>query len=1325
VRLAVFAASPEAAAGLGRASVGDWVRAHASDAPPSSAPALTALVGLLSEVATGRRAAPTAVTPRALLEHLPAYRNVVIGHGATREAEFYDAASRALGDALLVAWDAGVFLRPGDALVHVESIEIDERGERAARVLELTGLDSRLQDPRGTPVPESVRPRRLYVRRDADWRPLHPLLLFEERGGRERVWFFNGRTRRAQFLDYLSGDVLRGRDLDEVASDVEAELDRLAAAGGAREAGAAPGAQAEPEGGPAAGAASGARLGDYAILGRLGAGGMGVVYLARQESLSRLVALKVLPEGAAADETTLARFRREVDALSRCDHPNVVKILASGVERHTPYYAMELVLGADLAEVAAELSKTGSFDAAVSSAAQRVRRARSEAFPDAPDVRASSEGRSAHLLVERGGERARRLAALMRDAARGLQHLHECGIIHRDVKPANLMLTEAEHRIVIMDLGLAAVRDASRALTRTGGGLLGTLRYVSPEQLQRHLVEVDARADVYSLGATFYELLCGRPLFDGDTEARLVQQVLRDAPLAPERANPALPRDLATILGKCLEKDPRRRYETAEALARDLDALLEGRAISARPPTIGYLLGLAVRRNRAAATVAAASLAALAALAGVSVERLRSARAAEAQARAVAESSLAKAEDLLEFLLYDLHHRLRPLGRLDVLEAVARRSLEYERALDGARSSRGVVPRAIALVQISEILEARGDAAEAIAAADRAVRLLEAADAHAGADTERTALFAALTQRGHARVRGSAPNEGLSDFRAALALAEAERAAAPGSTGALRSVAVAWERVALALSTIEGGDEALAAQRRCREVFLEVLARNPSDGDAVVDAATAEMQLGRLLREQGDHEGAERMLRGARERLAPVAERPDDPRAVRMTISLLLGDVLFDREDLEGARAAFAEGLVGVEPLVRRDPTNVEVRTSACVLRRRYAAALSGLGRAEEALAEARAALGEARDLLARDGGDALARRNAAMVHDTLGDILLKGGARAEALASYESSATLRRGIAGEEPDNPRARGDLAMSLQSIGDAHLALGALDEARAAYAEARVIFGRLADAAPTSYEWARAVGVAELKLGAEAERGGDLARAAGLYREAIARFGALCERRPGAAGPLIDLSAAAEHLGDLRLRRERDPAAARAEYARSLAALEAARAPGRAAHVEAVRRRVRQCAILAGEAEAETSAERLALAYALYEWGQHVRCARALEAAIADPEVRGDLEREALYNAACAASLASAATAGAESAAWRAKALSWLEEDARAFAARDQALAERRAAAADDEQRAEIGALLAASRARRERARREDPDLAAIRGLPEFERIFSAE
>ncbi|MBI5364319.1 MAG: SUMF1/EgtB/PvdO family nonheme iron enzyme [Planctomycetes bacterium] len=598
LRLGVAAAPPAEPGSLARASVGQWAGALRVHERPITDERVLALFARLTEVGTDKRSERRSIAPRELVHALPAYRNRVIGHSSARAASFYEEAGAELLEALDAAWDAELFLPRDARLLFAESIQLGSDGAPRARLLALDGDAPTVVDPRGTVVPRELLPHRLYLRREERWTPLHPWLLFDEES--ERVLCFNGLARRAEYLDYASGETLAGPELEKRFPGVTDELRRMfgASSGG----GDAP---------PASGATiEDARFfGDYEVLGKLGQGGMGAVYLARQKSLERLVALKMLPAERAHDAIAVARFKREIDALSRCEHANVIKILACGEARGTHYYAMEYVEGADLARVARALSSSSSdFDTAVSSACEAVRGERKELFADVPLIERKSRAPA------QGNDRYRQAARLFADAAHGLAHLHTNGILHRDISPANIMVTWPDERAVVMDLGLAGVDNASVTLTKDDRQILGTLRYIAPEQLQRSLLAVDKRADIYSIGATLYELLADRPMWDGETEAQLIQQVIREEPPPLEKIAPKVPRDLALIVAKACEKDPKLRYETADALADDLERFLAGEPVTARPPTIGYLIGKWVTKHKELAT---ASVVAVLALAGV------------------------------------------------------------------------------------------------------------------------------------------------------------------------------------------------------------------------------------------------------------------------------------------------------------------------------------------------------------------------------------------------------------------------------------------------------------------------------------------------------------------------------------------------------------------------------------------------------------------------------------------------------------------------------------------------------------------------------------
>src|SRR6516165_4693020 len=368
------------------------------------------------------------------------------------------------------------------------------------------------------------------------------------------------------------------------------------------------------------------QVGDYRIIREIGHGGMGVVYQAEQVSLGRRVALKVLPRPAARDRTTLERFRREARASARLHHTNIVPVFEVGQDDQVCYYAMQFIQGQSLDAVIDELQRlrgrspavrgrrpaaadlgetrraesgtrgaaaglgvaqsllTGRFErepavgpaAGVSPDRPEGSAALKPVPPDAPDASAVMPG-GAQLSSVESRYRAfhRGVAQIGRQAASALAHAHARGIVHRDIKPSNLLL-DTEGVVWVSDFGLAKVDDDD--LTKTGD-LLGTLRYMAPERFRGR---GDARADVYSLGLTLYELLVLRPAFDSPDRLALSEQIRTVEPPRPRSLDPRIPRGLETIVLKAIEKEPRARYATAEALAEDLRRFLDYEPIQAR-----------------------------------------------------------------------------------------------------------------------------------------------------------------------------------------------------------------------------------------------------------------------------------------------------------------------------------------------------------------------------------------------------------------------------------------------------------------------------------------------------------------------------------------------------------------------------------------------------------------------------------------------------------------------------------------------------------------------------------------------------------------------
>ncbi len=298
-------------------------------------------------------------------------------------------------------------------------------------------------------------------------------------------------------------------------------------------------------------------FGDYEIRQELGRGGMGVVYQARQVSLNRPVALKMVKAGLLAGDDELRRFQNEAEAVALLDHPGVVPIYEVGAHNGQHYFSMKLVPGGSLVP-----------------------------------------------LMPRYKDDPRAAAWLVAEAAEAVAHAHARGILHRDLKPANILVDDEGHPHVT-DFGLAKRVEADVELTQSGA-ILGTPAYMSPEQASGRRGTVTTASDVYGLGAVLYALLTGRAPFGGDSVVETIDAVRNRPPEPPRRLNAAVPRDLETICLRCLEKDPRRRYATAQALADDLRAWLDSRPIAARRVGPAERAWLWCRRRPAVAALSAA-----------------------------------------------------------------------------------------------------------------------------------------------------------------------------------------------------------------------------------------------------------------------------------------------------------------------------------------------------------------------------------------------------------------------------------------------------------------------------------------------------------------------------------------------------------------------------------------------------------------------------------------------------------------------------------------------------------------------------------------------
>jgi serine/threonine protein kinase len=671
------------------------------------------------------------------------------------------------------------------------------------------------------------------------------------------------------------------------------------------------------DGGPCAG-----RLGDYRIIREVDRGGMGVVYEAEQISLGRRVALKVLPFAAAVEPRQLQRFKLEAQAAAHLVHPHIVAVYAVGCESGVHYYAMQFVDGRSLAAVVAELRRPDAPPAREAGGIGCARAGRVDPGGEThswPDLRTSPAGST----VDPGF--IRNAARLGIQAAEALEHAHRQGVLHRDVKPANLLVDGPGH-LWVTDFGLARFhRDAG---VTQSSDVVGTLRYMSPEQALGPHALVDQRTDVYGLGATLYELLTLRPVHDGRDRAELLRQIERDEPTPPRRHSPAIPSDLETVVLKALASDPADRYATAQELADDLRRFLEDRPIRARRPTPAARLAKWARRHRGlvAATVAL-GLVALATLAvGTALiwRQMELAKSAHAQADAerrraqvryrlarlaahdiysdVTQNWLAETEVMRRWLTRQAHR--------GVERELLQKALEYYRELAANADPDAVLERAVACRRVGEVQQQLGRPLEAEDAYRSAVAQFDGLTSeqpdvpdyglHLGAAVERLArLLAAYPQR-----LGDAEKEYGRAVACAVRLADRF----PDDPGFPAAQAHAWGGLGELQREAKRLAEAEVSHRRAVELLRPFTAAHGQAPEYHGRLGRALHGLARVRIDQGDLAAARELLEEAvahqQEALKSSSKHPDYRQAITEDFRELFPVYFRLGEHREAARSA-------------------------------------------------------------------------------------------------------------------------------------------------------------------------------------------------------------------------------------------------------------------------------------------------------------------------------------------------------------------------------------------------------------------------------------
>jgi eukaryotic-like serine/threonine-protein kinase len=596
-------------------------------------PRCAGLDSALREALEGSSTARSTVRISELLDRLIQYRNREVGHGAAggRREDFYEKMARALhlgGADLLSRFD----LLCGRRMIFISDVYREPAGSWALENFDLIGESARRLEPIRIPAGGAdnlPNPGHIYLvdaESTAFWL-MDPFLAYDAEA--EEVLFFNARRgKRLEYLSYGTGKTL------EKPAVLDSRTVIAAIFGGEESTADAPSTTTETAAPAEDSEEAGKTIGEFELLSLLGKGGMGVVYRAYQPSLGRQVALKCLLR--SDDPKAESRFTREIHALGRVEHPNLVKIFTSGAAGDQWFYAMELVEGTSLSAVCDSLvarrSAAGDLDLATwqntySQMAEQARKSEKvisktelDESPKPPEPvpadsqvsHEASRAKAAASELAALGHRSyiRHIVNLIRQITLASHTLHEAQVVHRDIKPGNIMLTSGGTHAVLMDLGLAQIADEGDSkLTRTRQ-FVGTLRYASPEQVLA-VGNMDRRSDIYSIGATLWEMLTLHPLYEAGDDVptpEVMRRIQYQEPERPRKFHPGIPRDLEAITLKCLEKDRNRRYPTAQELADDLQRWLDDEPVRAQPPTVTYVLGKFVRKRWLPLSAAAALL---------------------------------------------------------------------------------------------------------------------------------------------------------------------------------------------------------------------------------------------------------------------------------------------------------------------------------------------------------------------------------------------------------------------------------------------------------------------------------------------------------------------------------------------------------------------------------------------------------------------------------------------------------------------------------------------------------------------------------------------
>ncbi len=888
-----------------------------------------------------------------------------------------------------------------------------------------------------------------------------------------------------------------------------------------------------PSNGPAAEPCHGT-LGDFRLIREVGRGGMGIVYEAEQVSLGRRVALKVLPFAATMDSRQLQRFKNEAHAAAQLHHTNIVPVYSVGCERGVHFYAMQYIEGQSLADVIADLrrqtaptSPSPLAGAGRSSLSPLAGAGRSSPSPLAEEGRGGGEttpytppSQPSPIQGEGVANQARdtkpvaalstvgstkdaayfrAVAELGIQAAEALDFAHERGVIHRDIKPANLMVESAPlappgrgvggegPRLWVTDFGLAQVQGDAR-MTMTGD-LVGTLRYMSPEQALAKRVVVDHRTDIYSLGATLYELLALEPAYRGNDRQELLRQISFEEPKRPRRLSKAIPPELETIVLKAMEKNPVERYATAKEMAEDLRCFVIDKPIRAKRPSIVLRVRKWGRRNQAAVAAGLGFLVLAVMVLACSTVVIWRAKDSETAAREQAEEAQQQAMDALSATTDDVVEKLigtkKSLGpaEKEFLECALRRWQMFAAAQGEGDLAKYI--RAEGVFRVASLQAKLGENEKGLAGFQEAIAM----NAQLAADFPDVPLYRGHLAQSHHNVGilllylGQHANAEAA-FRKALAIEEKLAADYPAEPQYRQDLAKHHGILGALLTRLGKGAAAEAADRQAIAIQEKLVADYPAVPNFRDELAGSHHNLGKLLQDLGQHANAEEAYRKALAILEKLAaEYPVVPQyRLRLTRGHNnLGNLLNVRGQRVEAEAAYRQALAIQEKLVAEYPAVPDYRQELSRAYHNLGTLLDDLGQGAAAEVAYRQALAIQVKLVAEYPAVPDYRQEFADTHDNLGNLLKGLGEHAKAEAAYHQALAIQEGLVADYPAVPEYRHKLALSHNNQGILLQDLGQHPNAEEAYRKALAILEELAAEYPAVPEHRLVLGATQLNFG----------------------------------------------------------------------------------------------------------------------------------------------------------------------------------------------------------------------------------------------------